>query len=141
TAQGKLAASAEKVEVRGRVLGPDGKPFAGARLLFAGFGLDDDGRAQVVIAATSGEDGRFRLLAARTGLVRGRQLVAAADGYGPDWVEAHELGKAKVTLRLVRDLAAPLSGRILDLEGWPAKGAVLRVKSLQPTPEGGLMRV
>src|SRR5205807_1982129 len=40
---------AEAVEVRGRVLGPDGKPFAGARLLFAGYALPDDDRARPVV--------------------------------------------------------------------------------------------
>src|SRR5207248_9628107 len=78
------AKPAEKVEIRGRVLGPDGKPFAGARLLFSPFAQDKDDKARPVVAARSGADGRFRLSAARTGLVRGRQLVAAADRYGPD---------------------------------------------------------
>ncbi|MBI1913623.1 MAG: sigma-70 family RNA polymerase sigma factor [Planctomycetes bacterium] len=132
--------SAEMVEVRGRILGPDGKPFAGARLLFCSSDRDDD-RAEAVVSATSGADGRFHLTAARTGLVRGRQLVAAADGYGPDWVEADSLGKGEVTLRLVRDLATPLSGRILDLEGRPVKDAVVRVRSLKATPQENLTPV
>src|SRR5262249_33437063 len=88
-----------------------------------------------------GAEGQFRLSVARTDLVRGRQLVAAADGYGPDWVEAEGLAKGEVVLRLVRDLATPLSGRILDLEGRPVKDALVRVKAVAATPHDSLTPV
>jgi RNA polymerase sigma factor (sigma-70 family) len=122
----------EKVEVRGRVLGPDGKPRAGARLVFVPFSSDEEGKDRPPVAATSDRDGRFRLLAPRQNLVRGRQLVAAAEGCGPDWIEADRLTAGEVTLRLVSDVT--ITGRILDLEGRPVKDVQVRIRGLEATP-------
>src|SRR5262249_12861639 len=121
--------SGDRVEVRGRVLGPDGKPCAGARLHFVSADADEE-RPPVV--ATSGGDGRFRLMSPRPELVRGRQLVAVAAGAGPDWVEADALTRGEVTLRLVADVT--ISGRVFDLEGQPVKDVRVRVRGLEATP-------
>src|SRR5262249_7949001 len=111
----------------------------GARLLFVPYAADREDRARPAVEATTGADGRFRLTAPRNGLVRGRQLVAAADGLGPDWVGADGLAGKDVTLRLGRDL--PVAGRVLDLEGRPVKGAVVRVHEVKATPGEDLTAV
>jgi RNA polymerase sigma factor (sigma-70 family) len=121
----------ERVEVRGRVLGPDGKACAGARLLFVPSGAGEGNKAGPAVETTSGADGRFRLMTARKGLVRGRQLVAVAEGHGPDWVEADRLTGGEVIFRLVRDVT--ISGRVRDLEGRPVKDVVVHVRDLQAT--------
>jgi protocatechuate 3,4-dioxygenase beta subunit len=122
----------EKVEVRGRVLGPDGKACAGARLMFVPVSSDEEGKDRAAVAAKTDRDGRFRLLAPRTALVSGRQLVAVAEGCGPDWVEADRLTGGEVTFRLVRDVT--ISGRVLDLEGRPVKDVLVRIRGVEATP-------
>jgi RNA polymerase sigma factor (sigma-70 family) len=115
----------ETVEVSGRVLGPDGKPFAGARLvLWTGAVKKHE---DLSTKATTGADGRFRFAVARADLRRDAKVVATAEGYGPDWVA---LGPRKpdgeVTLRLVKD-DVPVTGRVLNLEGRPVAGATVYV--------------
>jgi RNA polymerase sigma factor (sigma-70 family) len=122
---------ADKVEVRGRVLGPDGKARPGARLLLVRAD-PPEGERQPAALARSGDGGRFRLTVPRDGLVRGAQLVAVADGCGPAWVEADRLAGGEVTLRLVRDVT--ISGRVLDLEGRPVKDVQVSIRGLEATP-------
>ncbi len=125
------APAAEDVEVAGRVVDPDGKPVAGARLhvwLKAPGGKP---------RATTGPDGRFRVSVAAADLDRGATLVARADGLGPDWVKLERPGKGEVVLCLPRD-DLPIDGRVLDLEGRPIAGATVRVLSLKKPPEGDL---
>jgi hypothetical protein len=55
------------------------------------------------------------------------QVIAVAPGYGPAWVSQHKpVTSVDLTLRLVPDL--PIQGRILDLNGKPVAGAVLRIQ-------------
>ncbi len=87
-AQGQLTSTGERRTVRGVVLGPEGKPVAGARLYV---GSDDRaGDAMSFIpdyrehvkprsGGTSGADGRFELVAEEEEII-----AAAADGFGPD---------------------------------------------------------
>ena len=54
------------------------------------------------------------------------QVVALAEGYGPDWAELRFAGKmAELTLRLAKD-DVPIQGRILDLQGKPVADAMVR---------------
>jgi RNA polymerase sigma factor (sigma-70 family) len=119
------------VEVQGRILDPDGKPVAGAKLYLAYPTADE---AHVEQRATSGNDGRFRFSVSRSDLARSEsaserghpQVLAGAPGYGPDWVALDGSGPVSgLTLRLVKDV--PINGRILDPEGKPVGGAKLRV--------------
>jgi RNA polymerase sigma factor (sigma-70 family) len=123
------------VEVRGRVLGPDGKPFAGAKLYL---GRGRPAPKTFPVRATSGADGRFAFTAARPkvddtdGETLQPQIMAVARGHGCDWAK---IGSAKeeLTLRLVKDV--PVRGRILDPDGRPLAGARLRVTYLS-APKG-----
>jgi RNA polymerase sigma factor (sigma-70 family) len=131
------APSAPKVvedlkEIQGRVFGPDGKPFAGARLVLP---WNHDVRP----LAVSGADGRFRFTLKRTEVDPDGYyadpwpwitVIATASGYGPDWHYLHEADRAgRLTLRLVPD-DVPIAGRILDLQGQPVAGATVRVERL-----------
>jgi len=119
------AAKAEMLTVQGRVLGPDGKPAAGAALFMV-----DAGRlrepADPVLQAKADIDGTFRLTLPKAKLeeVLGRTpwasftILATADGLGLDWVELRKLPDEDLILKLVDD-SVPISGRILDLQGRP----------------------
>ncbi len=122
-------AEADAVEVSGQVLGPDGKPFAGARLLLWTSAAKK--RDDLPTKATTGADGRFRFAASRADLRRGAKVVATARGHGPDFVKlAPEGRQAELTLRLVED-DVPIEGRVLDLEGRPISGVTVAVTALE----------
>ena len=140
--------------VRGRVVGPDGKPFAGATVTiaryrraatdpyFSGSGSHWKPDRQEMDRARSDADGRFRLTFEdrEIGLAEERDspdrwdmplIVAWAPGFGPDWVEGDVTEEHP--LRLIRD-DVPINGRIIDLEGRPVAGAAVRVHRLE-SPE------
>ena len=131
------------VEVNGRVLDPDGKPFAGAKVWLVGHGLaaGEPLRAQ----AHSAADGTFRLSVAR----RAGQaveydpmwftyLMATAEGYGAAVSQSQELTPSgDLTLQLARD-DVPIRGRILDLQGKPIAGVSVRVDRLGVPATGDL---
>ncbi|MDG3008430.1 sigma-70 family RNA polymerase sigma factor [Paludisphaera mucosa] len=130
-------------EVDGVVLGPDGRPFAGAKVYFD---VPDDARAgeeprarKAAEVAASGPDGRFRFRAeadAWAGVDRASPLSrptvsALADGFGPAWVSCQSPSSASnVELRLVED-DVPISGKLLDAEGRPVPDAEVRVLGLR----------
>lgn len=122
--QSPPAPSASKepaIEIKGRVLDPDGKPLAGARLFL---------RSNSV-RATTDEGGRFRFTAKPSDFdPQGKATLAAtANGFGPDWIEVTTEKRDAVTLRLVKD-DLPIEGRVLDLEGRPIPGVRIQVGSL-----------
>jgi RNA polymerase sigma factor (sigma-70 family) len=116
------------IEVRGRVFGPDGKPFAGAKLY-----VNDAGKTarKDPVRVTSGDDGRFKFTLEKAD-DSPRQVMAVADGHGCDWAP---IGQEELTLRLVKDV--PINGRILDPDGKPVVGAKLSVTSVS-APNAGL---
>ncbi len=141
---------ARKKTVQGRVVGPDGKPFAGATVTVAryrraatdpyssGSGTHWKPDRQEMDRARSDADGRFRLTFENReiGLAEERDspdrwdmplIVAWAPGFGPDWVEGDVTEDHP--LRLARD-DVPINGRIIDLEGRPVAGAAIRVHRL-----------
>jgi RNA polymerase sigma factor (sigma-70 family) len=129
------APGAPATEVAGRVLDADGKPVAGARVLLPKFWPDGEAEAPGV-APTTDADGRFRLRREPSADPRPfQQLVAVADGFGPDWVYLHDANPGEVTLRLPKD-DVPVEGRVLDLEGKPVAGATARLTRLETTTEG-----
>jgi RNA polymerase sigma factor (sigma-70 family) len=134
-----------EVEIRGRVLDPDGRPLAGAKIYLGG-----DEYVEVPpphpVRAVSGPDGRFRFVAGRKELAGaagqdrqaqpGVPLAALAEGHGPAWV-AIDPGQPdrEWTLKLVRD-DVPITGRVLGLEGRPIAGARVTVNNLTTIPGG-----
>jgi protocatechuate 3,4-dioxygenase beta subunit len=127
-AQAKKASAA--VKIRGRVLGPDGKPFVGAKLYLA-YGRPKE--PTYPVRATSGDNGRFGFTFTQSELDKTNsdnlpaQVMAVAEGHGCDWVKAGPATE-DLTLRLVKDV--PISGSILDPDGRPVAGAKLTVKDL-----------
>jgi len=119
---------AEPVEVKGRVLGPDGKPVPGAKLHI----LDGDGRHDAPQASTNA-DGSFAFRLDPPPIsFHYRYLLAAAPGFGCDWsiVPAVQSDREHV-LRLPSDV--PITGRVIDLEGKPVAGAKVRVETIEKT--------
>jgi hypothetical protein len=53
-------------------------------------------------------------------------IVAAANGYGPAWVNVYDLGNPAAKLQLVKD-DVPIVGRVRDLQGRPVAGASVRL--------------
>ncbi len=136
--------SEKTVSIHGRVLDPDGKPAANVRV-YADPRTQDEKR---MASTTTGKDGRFSFLLARSRLVepktkfplRNIRLLAIAKGYGLDWLEVPlaDVGK-EATLRLVKD-DVPIQGRILSLEGKPLAGIKVSVQVIEAFPKGDLDR-
>jgi protocatechuate 3,4-dioxygenase beta subunit len=141
--EGAAPSSGEKeqwtVNVRGRVLGPDGKPVAGAKLYLM---PSDHGRRSpdaTVPRATSGSDGRFQF-AHPAGELRDlyNDIVATAAHLGVGWERIPAGGKTDdLTLHLVID-DAPISGQLIDLEGKPVEGATVSVSEIKAAPNEDL---
>jgi RNA polymerase sigma factor (sigma-70 family) len=130
---------------RGRVLGADGKPLAGAKLYVI---LPGRVTTTTPVRATTGSDGRFEFTVNRAGFVPAGapadldvfaflQVVATAKGHGPDWTVIGNRPAGELTLRL-GPIDAAIRGRILDLQGKPVGGATVRVLRLETTPQDDL---
>ena len=130
----------EEVEVNGRVVDPDGKPFVGARLVFYRRERDEPRPAEPFpTRATSDALGRFRFRVSDPSFRFLEQqatwdhptVAALAEGYGPAWVSFVTAELARdVTLRLVRD-DVPIDGRVLDLEGRPIAGVTVTPRDIE----------
>jgi RNA polymerase sigma factor (sigma-70 family) len=124
----------EAVTYSGRVLGPGGKPVAGAKLYLTKSWNYVERPAEAAVFATTGDDGRFRFTVPNARLAREhlKELVATAKGFGPAWAEVGPKSKREeLTLRLVHDL--PITGQVLDLQGKPVVGATVRVLNIKAT--------
>ncbi len=126
----------QTIDIKGRVLDPDGTPVAGARL----FLLSDGNRKNVKVPprATSDKDGRFRFRAdsADFGPQGKAVLAATAKGFGLDWIDVSAKSESEeITLQLVAD-DVPIEGRVLDLEGNPVAGATVQVRSIARRADG-----
>ena len=129
---------------RGRVVDPDGKAVAGARIYLRYYRWADRDRPQPV-RAISDRDGRFRFDISRGDFDRPQfetwrdaRVVVMAVGYPPGGSDSRS-GEAdagrEVAVRLGRD-DVPVAGRLIDLEGRPVAGAKVRVASILG-PTGG----
>jgi RNA polymerase sigma factor (sigma-70 family) len=144
------ARPAETERIRGRVLDPDGKPLAGAKVYLLEWNLPGrppQGNAAPKVWAETDKDGRFAFTAPR---YLGELFVTAA-GFGPGWETTGRLRSVvrvgapqetrpaadEVVVRLARD-DVPVRGRLLDLQGQPVAGATVRVFTLKASPDGSL---
>jgi RNA polymerase sigma factor (sigma-70 family) len=110
------------VEFFGRVLDPEGRPAAGARLVLVG--MD----AKPVDLGMSAPDGRFTVKVSRD-MTHGRYLAARAPGTGIDFVGLNGLDPARpLELRLVHDHV--IRGRVVDTQGKPVGGVQVGVPHL-----------
>jgi RNA polymerase sigma factor (sigma-70 family) len=124
--------------IRGRVLGLDDKPVAGARVYLLKWGAQ--GKAPPKVWAETGNDGRFSAKVPQRDL---GELFVIAPGHGPGWVI--KPGKLQErwpfednqVVRLAPD-DVPVNGRLLDLQGQPIAGATIRVFALKASPDGKL---
>jgi RNA polymerase sigma factor (sigma-70 family) len=113
--------TAKSVEIRGRVLDPDGKPKAGAKLLLLG----ESGKPRQL--GTTATDGRFRIPIPKE--AKASYLIAQAEDFGIDFLDFPKGDpKKQIEFRLVKD--RPIRGRILNTEGKPVAGARLALRNL-----------
>jgi RNA polymerase sigma factor (sigma-70 family) len=137
---------------RGRVLDPDGKPVAGAGVYVRHYAeprwseIDPMAARQKGRVAVTDADGEFHFeldkgasdgsyYSSVTGWHRA-QIAVAAPGFAPAWVEAGDMAKrGEMALRLVRD-DVPVRGRVLDSQGRPVAGVVVRIRALWEVNDG-----
>ncbi len=132
----RSASKDQALSIKGRVLDPEGKPFAGARV----FLLSEVTRkkANVSPQATTNKDGRFHFTAppADFGPMGKGVLAATAKGFGLDWIDLNPKDQnMELTLRLAAD-DKPIEGRVLDLEGNPVAGVTVQVDSVAKRADG-----
>jgi len=127
--------------VRGTVVDPDGKPFAGAKLRVEYFRADDSAsRLSPLFGTESGIDGRFQLSIPKSEFDTSSsdepwntaRILVLAEGLGFDAVRVKPGETDNIRLQLVKDV--PINGRILSLEGTPVAGARIRIRGVQWTP-------
>src|SRR5262249_18454180 len=137
--------------VHGRVLDPDGRPVAGAEIFIRHFtesrsspvALSPQGQEGRV--AISGADGRFRFALDKASsdstwtddpAWHEAEIAAVVPGFGPAWIKAGTVESGgEATLRLVRD-DVPIRGRLLDSQGRPSAGVVVRIERIGVAPRG-----
>ncbi len=137
----------ETLTVRGRVLDPDGKPFAGARIY--AYPFEHARNSDKVFDpgppapdATSRADGRFQFAIADPGFETLQvqatwahpTVAALAPGFGPAWTSFTTTNEARdLTLKLVKD-DVPIVGRVVDFEGRPVPGVTVRPVGVYASP-------
>ncbi|WP_435011013.1 sigma-70 family RNA polymerase sigma factor [Tundrisphaera lichenicola] len=123
-----------------RVVDPDGKPIPGASVFQSSTKFRSMDHLPVVAMplAETGPDGSFRLSSdAAKSAADGEDLVLArAEGYGPAFADPKSDDGLKV-LRLVRD-AAPIRGRLLDVDGRAVVGASVQLVGILRPSSGSL---
>ena len=117
-AEGKAA---ERVEVKGRVLGPDGQPVAGAKL----FLRTDQVFAPAPQAVANG-DGRFTFTVDAD--ERHCTVLATAPGRGVSWRSLYPRPLPEFVFRLTPD--EPIRGTVVGPTGKPVAGVSVSVESI-----------
>ncbi len=138
--------------VRGQVLDPDGKPFAGAQIVSwlptgaptTGSNLPNPS-GRVVQTAVSRlrflQDALARPANQRENPLLAPFLAALASEFGPAWVKIElATGGKEPTLKLRRD-DVPIVGQIIGLEGRPVSGVSVSVMAIGTVPDGLLERL
>jgi RNA polymerase sigma factor (sigma-70 family) len=130
--------------IRGTVLGPDGKPAAGASVFLVGVGSIPE-RAEPILKAKANDKGTFHVTLSKAefddAIDRSQwatvTVLATAEGLGPDWVELRRPPGDGLVLQLVDD-SVPITGRILDLQGRPIAGAKIALGQISAEGADGI---
>ncbi len=136
----------ERLEFAGRVLDPDGKPLAGAKLHMVH--LRAAAKTPPVVRATTDSQGRFHFTIGRRDfddesfktVRQTAQVVAIREGFGLGWSSspaADGVDLRDLTIRLTRD-DVPILGTVVDLQGRPVAGAKIREQQILETENGDL---
>lgn len=125
-------------EFNGRVTGPDGKPIAGANVAIIGMthtvargGDFDSHRSETCGEVKTDDDGRFRLVVTEAWEKSHRfiTLIAGADGKAVTWKQlGFDAPSDEVSFTLEPEEV--IKGRLIDIEGQPAAGMRLNVRSV-----------
>jgi RNA polymerase sigma factor (sigma-70 family) len=123
---------AKTVTIQGRVLGTDGRPKVGAKLLLL------SQKEKITSLGMSAADGRFTAAVPRkTTESWGHYLVAQSDGAGLDFLDLYQLKVQRpVELRLVKDHA--VRGRVVNTEGKPIRGVHVVAERIEVYLQGSL---
>ena len=140
----------EMVEIKGRVVAPDGRPVAGALVTTLYMDTDiftNDTSSIPWPKTSSGSDGRFAIRLPQTKLdpsIAGYMstepwLVASSPGFGFGWCQRGLITKrpAEQVITLAEE-GPPIEGRIVDLEGRPVVGASVRAAWIWYEEKGNL---
>ena len=119
--------------IAGRVLDPDGKPVAGAEVYVRGAG----GKGETGSPVKTSADGRFSLPITSSAADTAVTVAATAKGFAAGWATWDAKAPDDLTIALAAD-DIPIRGRILDLEGKPIAGVMVRVDAAHAVPDGGL---
>ena len=140
----KSETSEKSVHIRGRVVGPDGQPAAGAHIAVIGAsnrerrGGDLDFRDDVLAETTTNADGNYNVaLKGISSKTHTRtSIVARAEGLGLAW---RRLDPDARTVEASFELEAeqPIRGRLVDIEGQPADGVRMTIAAVMPTATDG----
>lgn len=126
-----LSPLAQPPPLTGTVLGPDGQPAAGARVVGLVLGMDYSPR---LIETTSDAAGAFSLTPPATPVPSGIvQLVALKDGYALGWWQSHPMdGEPAARPPVLRLGANPATrmGLVTTTEGRPVAGATVSLFAL-----------
>jgi RNA polymerase sigma factor (sigma-70 family) len=141
--RGQLGVGPASRTITGRVVGPDDKPVAGAKLFVPALhpkGPESSG-TEARPDATADAAGRFTVTATLIDKDFPQlRLIAAAPGFGIDWLQFGGQGDpelpAEPVLRLTRDL--PISGRVVNTEGKPVPGVAVSLFAVSKPEDDNL---
>ncbi len=141
----KTAAAPPQPNVTGHVKLPDGRPAAGAHVaviasrIQTSRGGDLSPLGEVLAEGTADDGGSFQLIL--TGVssktYRYASLIARLDGCAIAWQQL-DLDAKSTQASLTLASEDPIRGRLVDIEGQPAAGVELSIRSISTSSEDGI---
>jgi RNA polymerase sigma factor (sigma-70 family) len=134
----------DAVTYAGRVIGPDGKPVAGAKVHYHFITREKE---PIPVRAVTDADGRFSFTLTRKDVplsadaiqsdpLRTGQVIVKTDGFTFAW-QGRRKEAGDLLLQLARD-DVPIEGRFVDLEGKPLAGLRITAMSVAAPEKGDL---